>query len=650
MKVVSFDLYDTIIMRRALTAESVYAQVWTALKESGHTLPDCAAFVDARMQADAASKPIDAPKLSQILEYLNDDLKALASDIELVEVALEMQQLKVVPGADKQIEQARQAGCRIAFISDMHISYVHLGQRLRELGVMQDDDLLMVSSDHGFSKSRHGRLFAHFLKTHGLSASAVTHYGNNEWSDVKMAVKHGISAHLCPAANPNRFESLLIAESTPYSALEKLASVARDTRLSCGSASGLIDTDISKEAEALSKVSSSVVSPVLVAFVLWAIKRCREESITTVRFLTRDGELPYLIAKALPAELTNGLDLDMLEVSRRSLLLPAASVIPIEKWIELGLEPGSFLVQQFDRLPAEQVLARAGISFETHAEQLKPFGLTDAQTPLGAQGLMAWKQALQSDAIRQVILDESARRLGNTQAYLTQHLPGMNEQRAALIDIGWTGQQAAMLSALIRQTGGCDPLHLHVGRLRTRPLIVPADVEGWLFDERVKRSPVENPVALFESFCVTTTGGVEGYRQDNTGKATAIRRTQNHQSGVVSWGQPELRRCVLSFAENAGALMSTIDAEALRVVCEKLLTTFWNSPNTHEARKWGAFPYEQDQTGQSIKQLTNPYNLAQLKSRLSGTYSGIDWKAGSVQLSPSPIRQLLKLRERFRRR
>lgn len=465
-----------------------------------------------------------------------------------------------------------------------------------------------------------------------------------------MAVKHGISAHLCPAANPNRFESLLIAESTPYSALEKLASVARDTRLSCGSASGLIDTDISKEAEVLSKVSSSVVSPVLVAFVLWAIKRCREESITTVRFLTRDGELPYLIAKALPAELTNGLDLDMLEVSRRSLLLPAASVIPIEKWIELGLEPGSFLVQQFDRLPAEQVLARAGLSFETHAEQLKSFGLTDAQTPLGAPGLMAWKQALQSDVIRQVILDESARRLGNTQAYLTQHLPGMNEQRAALIDIGWTGQQAAMLSALIRQTGGCDPLHLHVGRLRTRPLIVPADVEGWLFDERVKRSPVENPVALFESFCVTTTGGVEGYQQDSTGKATAIRRTQDHQSGVVSWGQPELRRCVLSFAENAGALMSTIDAEELRVVCEKLLTTFWNSPNTHEARKWGAFPYEQDQTGQSIKQLTNPYNLAQLKSRLSGTYSGIDWKAGSVQLSPSPIRQLLKLRERFRRR
>ena len=636
-------------MRHSLTTESVYECVWLALKESGHTSLECASFIEARLHADAASKHIDAPKLSQILGYLTDEWQSLAKEIESVEIALEMNQLRLLPGADTQIEKARQAGNRIAFISDMHIGSSHLGQKLLELTLMEEGDLLMVSSDHGVSKSQGGGLFAHFLEVHTLPADCVTHFGNNEWSDVKMAVKHGITAHLCPAANLTRFESLLAAESGAFGALEKMASVARDTRLYCGSAAGLIDTDISQKAEAFTTIASSVVGPVMTAFVLWALKRCKEQSIDTVRFLTRDGELPFLIAKALPSQLTDGLDLGMLEVSRRSLLIPAASVISLEKWLELGLEPGSFLIQHYDRLSARQVVARAGITFENHAEALRQFGIVDADRPLGNTGLECWKQALQSDLIRQLILEESNKRLTNTQTYLQQNIPRMSEKRVALIDIGWTGQQAAMLSALIRQNGGVDPLHLHVGRLRKRPLIVPADIDGWLFNELVKPSPFKNSVALFESFCVTTSGGVDGYQLDNTGTVSAIRRTQDHQTGIVSWGQPELRRCVLRFAEQAGTIMSTIDTEVLRVACEKLLKEFWEHPSRAEAKKWGAFPYEQDQTGQSVKRLTNPYNLAQVKSRLAGTYSGADWKAGSVELSPSPIRQILKIRGKYLR-
>lgn len=648
--IASFDLYDTIIMRQSLTTAALYKSVWEVLKDAGHSLPDCATFVGARSQADKASKHIDAPSLKQILEYLGNDLLGLAEEIESVEIALELDQLRKVPGSARKIEQARHAGCRIAFISDMHIGAMHLGRKLREMDLLLDGDLLFVSSDHAVSKSRRGRLFRHFLKVNKIPAGTVTHYGNNEWSDIKMAANHGISAYLCPTANLNRFESLLVNESVTCSTLENIASISRDVRLQCGTGGGFVDTEISKEEEALCHVSSSVVSPVLVAFVLWTIKRCREAEISTIRFLTRDGELPYLIAKALPDEITEGLDLGMLEVSRKSLFLPAASVVSLEKWLKFGLESGSYLVQHFERLPARQLIARVGMSFDSHADLLSPYGIVDPEKPLGDAGLCSWKRALQSDSIRQAIEQESRKRLTNTNTYLWQNLPSMSEKRSALVDIGWTGQQAAMLSALIRQQGGLDPLHLHVGRLRDRPLIAPADIEAWLFDERVKSSPVENPVALFESFCVTLSGGVERYEIDSAGVAKSIRLTQAHQSDILFWGQPLLRRCVLQFAEQAGGLMSDIDSELLRSTCEKLLRQFWENPKRHEAIKWGAFPYEQDQTGQTIRQLANPYNLAQLRSRMVSTYSGIDWKAGSVELSPSPLRQMLKLREMYRKR
>jgi len=637
-------------MRRSLTAASVYEQVWAALVGSGCVLPECADFVAARERADAASKIIDAPSLTQILEYLDDELRPLAAEIERVEVALELEQLRVVPAGQAQLNRLRDDDYRIAFISDMHIGSIHLGPKLLELGLMQEGDLLMVSSDHGLSKSRNGRLFEHFLDANAINAQWVTHYGNSEWSDVKMARKHGLSACLCPPANPNRFEALLVDESSACRALEDVASVSRDTRLHCTSDARLVADEISKDDEALTGIASSVASPVMVAFVLWAIKRCRKESISTIRFLTRDGELPYLIAKALPAHVTEGLDMGMLEVSRRSLLLPAASVLPIDRWLAFGLEQGAFLVQQVELLPARQVIARVGLSFDDDAELLGGFGLKDADLPLGDDGLSLWKSALKSEEVRQLILQRSSSRLDSTNLYLKQNLPTMFEQRVGLIDIGWTGQQAAMLSALIRQVGGCDPLHLHVGRLRDKPLIVEADIEGWLFDERVERSPVENPVALFESFCVTTSGGVDGYEVDDDGIATAIRRSLDHKDNIVSWGQPLLRYCVLDFTVRAGGLMNQMDNAVLRRACEKLLLAFWESPLWYEAKKWGAFPYEQDQTGQTVRELSNPYNWAQLQSRWTDSYSGVDWKAGSIELSPSPIREIMKLREKYRRR
>ena len=649
-RVASFDLYDTVMMRQSLTATSIYESVWGALKASGCDLPDCVAFVAERERADIASKSIDAPTLKQILTFLDSTLQPFANAIERVEIELELAQLRPVPAGRAQLNQCRKQGFTIAFISDMHIGSEHLGVKLLELGLMEEGDLLLVSSDVGLSKSRRGRLFEHFLSANNFKASNVTHYGNNEWSDVKMARKHGMSAHFCPLANPNRFESAMLDESSAWRALETMASVSRDTRLHCQLDAKLIEDNIVKEAEALKAISSSVAAPVMVAFVLWAIRRCREESISTLRFLTRDGELPYLIAKALPAEITDGLDLGMLEVSRRSLVLPAASVLPLERWLEFGLEPGSFLVQQIELLPAKEVIARVGLSFEHDAELLRQFKINDPDLPLDKEGIECWMQALKSDSVRQEILKRSRAKLVGTNAYLKQNLPGLSEQRVGLIDIGWTGQQAAMLSALIRHEGGCDPLHFHVGRLRARPLIVEADIEDWLFDERVKRSPVENPVALFESFCVTTSGGVDGYELDNTGKAKAIRRSQNHKDNIVSWGQPVLRQCILSFAAQAGSTMNDMDSELLRATCEKLLRKFWEAPDWHEAKKWGAFPYEQDQTGQTVRELANPYNMTQFKSRLSNNYSGIDWKAGSVELSPSPIREIMKLRERYRRR
>jgi len=648
--VVSFDLYDTLLIRRALTSRTVYEDVWSALCDRGLELPDRATFIVMRTAADAASAHLDAPTLRQILDHLPEGLLSLATDIEAAEIDVELNQLSLVPGGRERLSHARETGCRIAFVSDMHIGAHHFDKKLRELGLSEEGDTLLVSSDHGVSKSRGGRLFECLLTSEGVPPGHVTHYGNNGWSDVKMARKAGVSGHLCPAANPNRFENLLIEASDRCRELEQVASHSRDIRLHFGAAGARPLRDIDLREESLAEIAASVVGPALVSFVLWVIRRCREESITTIRFLARDGELPCLIAGALPAHITEGLDLGMLEVSRRALTLPAASVIPLEDWLEAGLQAGSFLVQQYDRLPARDVIARVGLDLERHAHLLGPFGITDPEKPLGETGLVNWRRAIQDESVRGVIRQASLHRLSATTAYLRDNLKGMAGTRTAMVDIGWTGQQATMLSAMVRHLGGLDPLHLHVGRLSDLPSAVPVSIESWLFDERERSSPLENPVALFETFCVTTSGGVTGYEIERDGTVSVLRGHQGHEACVLAWGQPLLRDCVLKFARDAGAVMHGLEPDVLLEVCTELLREFWERPSRAEAAKWGEFPYEQDQAGLVVRKLANPYNLEQFKARFSDAYGGIDWKAGSVELSPSPLRQILKVRERYRRR
>lgn len=646
----SFDLYDTLIMRQSLSSESLYESVWCRLRDSGHAVPDCLTFVQQRLQADSRSRHLDAPDLRQILEFLDPELTELRSHIESCEIAVELDQITLIPGARDRVVSARNSGQQIAFISDMHIGAKHLGPKLETLGLLADEDWFLVSSDHGMSKSRGGRLFRHFLDIHNLEAGCVTHYGNSDWSDVKMARRHKIRAKLCASANLTRYESSLLQDGNLRRQLEPIAAAVRAVRVTAEKSGAKPLSESSLESTALVEVASSVAGPALIAFTLWSIKRCRAQGISTVRFLTRDGELPLLIARALPEHITEGLDLGMLEVSRKSLLLPAASATPFDRWLECGQEPGSYLVQHYDRLPARKLIERVGMSFEQHADLLSVYGISNPNLPLGTTGLQNWMRALQSSEVRSVIKGKSLKVFEVADAYLRQELPDAERQRVALVDIGWTGQQAAMLSALIRQRGGLEPLHLHVGRIRDKPLIDKADVDCWLFDERQTRSLINNAVALFESFCVSLSGGVDGYVLDQSGSVNAVRLAQLHQSSVETWGQPRLRECVVDLAHRVGEHMNGVETEMLRSTVESLLLTFWDTPSYHEALKWGQFPYEQDQTGQSIKQLASPYTLASVWLKLKGSHSDIDWKAGSIELTSSPLKQCLKLREKFRKR
>ena len=590
-----------------------------------------------------------APSLDDVFAVIGEPFASAEGFVAVArarEIEVEHELLQPAPGAAERLAEARGAGKQVAFLSDMHLPAIEIEHVLRRFGFFHEDDILLVSSEVGAAKSRDGELFRKLIEQYDVDPATTIHVGDNAWSDVTMAEKHGFRAEHLTTATANRYEDILEKYSDATGGFSSLlAGAGRQTRMSPLDTSILPPKDATEQ---IRTVATGVAAPVMLAFVLWTLQRCREEGITRAYFLTRDGELPFEIASRLPATLTDGIELRMLGVGRSAIALPAACVVDYDKWLTAGFSHASFLSQHADEVEAESLLRRAGLAAEAHREMVErhvevPHG------PFSEAGYAQWMAALASDELRAAVLAESRARRTPVLEYFTQEGLASGE-RSAMIDVGWTGQQAAMLTALVEEAGGVGPLHLHIGARGNRELLHHADIERWLFDDRTSHSPIANPVALFEAFAVTLKESVIGYERQGDTMVT-VHRDNQHDEALLAWGQTVLRESILSTVE--GVLFDESLARSDADLCDasaELLRAFWETPTVAEAKAWGAFPFEQDQLGKVVRTLAIRYDLDQLKSRRDGEFFGLDWKAGSVAISAPPIRAVLQAAEVLRSR
>lgn len=404
--------------------------------------------------------------------------------------------------------------------------------------------------------------------------------------------------------------------------------------------------DVHPDQSPIQTVATGVAGPVLAAFVLWVLDRCKEAGIDQVYFLSRDGEVMLDVADSLPAELTSGFELRRLEVSRAAISVPAASLIGIDNWVTAGVRPGGFLVQQRERIPGSTLVTRAGLSLETDAELLSSI-VADAAQPFSDEEFQRWLELLAQDRVRARIAEQSRSKLQPVIEYFAQE--GLADpKRSAMIDVGWTGQQAAMLSAIAEHVGGPAPLHLHVGRLREGPTMTEIDQMAWLFDDRATLRTLQNPVALFETFCATDLGGVSGYERRND-EIAAIRRGSLHGSAIRDWGLAEMQEGILDFARSV-RFEDEFDLSQcdLRSTALELLEAFWHDPTAIEAAAWGAFPYERDERGTVVRTLAMRYDYRWLRARIDGSFEGVDWPEGSLAISSAWVREVVGRLRRLR--
>jgi hypothetical protein len=116
---------------------------------------------------------------------------------------------------------------------------------------------------------------------------------------------------------------------------------------------------------------------------------------------------------------------------------------------------------------------------------------------------------------------------------------------------------------------------------------------------------------------------------------------------AIHWGLPLVQATIRSFAENLTLDTTLVDLDAdVRPAVVDVLRAFWLTPTTSEAVAWGAYPYEDDQSGMSASKLAQGYVAT---DAFSAFYRGsvprhhrAGWIHGSLALTDPITRRLMK--------
>jgi FMN phosphatase YigB (HAD superfamily) len=637
----SFDVFDTSLTRLVARPEDVHHLVGVWARGRGLLRCGPASYARARLRAEVRARcALDGAEVrfDQVLEQLRWELlldEATACELGRAELDLEHRLALAVPATARLVGAARSRGLPVAFVSDMYLPPPVVRRLLRQGGLYEEGDLLLVSSDAGTTKAD-GRLFDALVERSGVQPARIVHHGDNPGVDVGRARQRGIPARLVTSCRLTRFEEILHGEHLATDGLASLlAGASRATRLRL--AGGGIE-------EAVLNVAAGVAAPVLVGFVLWLLARASELGVRRLCFLSREGQLMLALARDLAPRLGCDVELGYLYGARQVFHSAAASV--------RGATDPEWLCEGARRTSLAGLLARANTSAAEAAPWLRQYGLTRARPDrlLDRRAAERYRALVEDAGFQAHLVQRAAGPRAELVAYLEQELAACPDEWA-LVDVGWSGRSTDALCDVIASLGRPQPRRWFLGHFAEWARREPADehgpIDGWLFRSYREHGDGEAIYPL-EVFAAGAHGPVLGY--DAAGGRVVPRL--GARCAAAEWGIGSVHRVVRAVAGNLFLDGDYVDATAdLRGAARRLLHEFWWHPRQDEVRAWGGFPFEEDPLGSLSAPMASGYSLGEVMERLRAGPAARHrlkyWPVGALMLSAPPIRAASALAARL---
>lgn len=189
---VSFDLFDTLIMRKNLESSDLFDIVDMKIKERGIFVPN---YKKLRREADIQAKGGNIYKIYNILQQMtkiSDKEKGIILDEEI-----KCEKECIVP-RKKMVEimkRTHEQGKTVSIITNIYLTENILREILQEKGIT-GYDYLYVSCEYGLTKEN--GLFKKYLQD--MKAKNYLHIGNDKIEDSDIAIKHNINVYSIKSA------------------------------------------------------------------------------------------------------------------------------------------------------------------------------------------------------------------------------------------------------------------------------------------------------------------------------------------------------------------------------------------------------------------------------------------------------------------
>jgi predicted HAD superfamily hydrolase len=439
--VVSFDIFDTVIVRKVLDPADIFTIVeYLYIKKHGKLNFD---FKKIRIKAEPEATKIAFQKnglqslnLNEIYHHIQKEQNIdhqVISRLKTLEIETEQKFCVRNEYMYSFYQYCIGSGKKIIFTSDMYLPEDVITKILHDNGYTTFNKLYL-SSVIRKSKSK-GTLFSHILNELACPPSSMLHIGDYFYADIINSMKKGIKTYYYEKPSEHAFQR------QEFKALKQRYNdkLSIDESIYFATVINKVFTRRNQNNDDLWYNFGYIYCGIIyLGFIRWLTNQLIEQKIEKAFFLARDGYMMHKVYhlmnqnKVVPPS-------EYMYASRRAINIPTISDNIDDSSLKL-------LCNIFPNLSVEDYLGRIHIDSNQHINKIKDAGFTD-KTDKIISASDKDKLAILFNLLTKEICEISAHERTNLINYLRQ-IHFIREGKIAIVDIGWQGTMQNSLDKL----------------------------------------------------------------------------------------------------------------------------------------------------------------------------------------------------------
>ena len=341
IEMVSFDIFNTILLRYAEQPEDVYAEAGKRLQlPLGITAED---YKYIRIQTQRTVQSAKKKRTGSAEVSLEEITAGLPKWIDAQKAAeAEMAAERELDFGNPEMLSfmiwLEKKGYEIIYVSDMYLSAEQIHVILRETGIPLHKTF--VSSEFGVDK-KSGQLFEKVIRSLGKRGTQLVHIGDNLDADILGAEKSGIKAFFYKAP---------YADAASGLAMEKfvLGRGWEDKNILRHVAGALTEAD-DVESSRWFALGAQMIGPLIAYYMEWLSAQIMQKKDNMILFFMREGAFFQKAWNIYSRYQGIAIENKLVFVSRRALLLPMMEQFG-ERELEAILEPPQITLAEIFRI------------------------------------------------------------------------------------------------------------------------------------------------------------------------------------------------------------------------------------------------------------------------------------------------------------